>query len=100
MKLVDVFFSYKVYSEELEAVAQRFADQCVFDHSSRQERNSLSPSFVQVGENIYVGAGIPVNYTDIIAILWSSEEADDYDYESNSCRRECGHYTQVGGCDT
>ena len=61
------------------------------------ERNSKSPSFTQVGENIYVGAGLAVNYTDIIARLWGFSEAVDYDYESNSCTpgRMCGHYTQV-----
>ena len=87
----------QVYSEELEGIAQEFADRCVFDHSDRVERNSKSPSFTQVGENIYVGAGLAVNYTDIIARLWGFSEAADYDYESNSCTpgKMCGHYTQV-----
>ena len=87
----------QVYSEELEKIAQEFADRCVFDHSDKVERNSKSPSFTQVGENIYVGAGFAVNYTDIIARLWGFNEAADYDYESNSCTpgRVCGHYTQV-----
>ena len=81
----------------MEVIAQEFADRCVFDHSDRAERNSKSPSFTQVGENIYVGAGLPVNYTDIIAQRWGFNEAVDYDYDSNSCTpgRMCGHYTQV-----
>ena len=63
--------------------------------SDIQERNSRSPTFVQVGENIYVGGGLPVNYTDIVARQWGFSEAADYDYESNSCQPErmCGHYT-------
>ena len=87
----------QVYSEELEEIAQEFADRCIFDHSDREERNSKSPSFTQVGENIYIGAGLPVNYTDIIARLWGFDEAMDYNYQSNSCTpgRMCGHYTQV-----
>ena len=86
-----------MYSEELEGIAQEFANRCVFSHSDIQERDSRSPTFVQVGENVYVGGGLPVNYTDIVARQWGFSEAADYDYESNSCQPErmCGHYTQV-----
>ena len=88
---------FQVYSEELETIAQTFADRCSFTHSNRTERNSLSQSFVQVGENIYFGAGIPVNLTDIIVNRFGFSEATHYNYESNSCNpgRVCGHYTQV-----
>ena len=87
----------QIYSEELEGIAQEIADRCVFGHSDREERNSKSPSFTQVGENIYVGAGLPVNYTDIIARQWGFNEAANYNYELNSCTpgQMCGHYTQV-----
>ena len=94
----------QVYSEELEGIAQEFAERCIFDFSDTDERNSKSPSFIQVGENIaYIQSG--VNYTDIIARLWGFNEAAHYNYQSNTCTPErigwkiigrvCGHYTQV-----
>ena len=88
---------HQVYSEELETVAQTFADRCNFGHSNRTERNSLSQSFIQVGENVYLGAGLPVNLTDIIVWRLGFNESVDYNYDSNSCNpgRVCGHYTQV-----
>ena len=87
----------QVYDEELERIAQEFAERCIFGHSDRDERNFKSPSFVQVGENINIRGGFPVNYTEIIARLWGSNEAVDYNYQSNSCNlgRMCYHYTQV-----
>ena len=99
--IIGLFWTYsfyiQVYNEELEGIAQEFAERCIFDHSDREERNSKSPMFTQVGENIYVGAGLPVNYTDIIARQWGFDEAVDYNYQSNTCTpgRVCGHYTQV-----
>ena len=94
-----ILFFLQVYSQELENVAQTFADQCSFAHSNRTVRNSLSPTFVQVGvgENIYVGAGVPLNYTDVIARQFGFDEAAFYDYNTNSCQSDkvCGHYTQV-----
>ena len=86
-----------MYSEELEAVAKVFADRCVFAHSNRVERNSLSPTFTFVGENIYVGTGVTTNYTDIIARQFGFNEAASYDYDTNTCDpgAVCGHYTQV-----
>ena len=86
-----------MYSEELEVIAQEYSNRCIVGHSDREERNSKAPSFNTVGENIYLGGGIPVNYTDIVARRWGFSEAADYDYESNTCApgRMCGHYTQV-----
>ena len=87
----------QVYSTELESVAQTFADRCMFAHSDETERNSLSETFDHVGENIYVGAGLALNYTDVIAKQFGFGEAVFYDYDTNTCapNQMCGHYTQV-----
>ena len=82
-----------MYSEEL----QEFANRCIITHNNGRERSSRAPSFIVVGENIYSGVGLPVNYTDIVTQHWGFSEAAYYDYESNSYQPGgiCGHYTQV-----
>ena len=59
----------QVYSEELETIAQEFANRCIITHSDGRERSSNAPSFIVV-ENIYSGVGLPVNYTDIVTRHW------------------------------
>ena len=77
-------FSYhlflQVYSEELETIAQQFVNRCIITHSDGRERSSKAPSFIIVGDNIYSGVGLPVNYTDIITRHWGVSEAAYYDY--------------------
>ena len=45
-------FSYhlflQVYSEELETIAQQFANRCIITHSEGRERSSKAPSFIVV----------------------------------------------------
>jgi hypothetical protein len=71
------------WSPDVAAVAQAYAEQCVFQHSQGS-----------YGENLYAttGGGTP---QDVVS-SWVSEVAD-YDYASNSCAggKACGHYTQV-----
>lgn len=63
-------------------VAQRWANRCEFEHSSDSA----------YGENLYVSSN-PASAQDAVD-SWVSEVAD-YNYRSNSCAGECGHYTQV-----
>lgn len=76
------------WSAEIAAVAQAYADKCVWEHSSND-----------YGENLYAtsGGGTP---KDVVG-SWASEVAD-YDYASNSCaaNKACGHYTQVVWANT
>jgi hypothetical protein len=74
------------WSSEVAAVAQAYAENCVFKHSS----NSY-------GENLYAttGGGSP---QDVVG-SWVSE-VSDYNYGSNSCSGVCGHYTQVVWANT
>ncbi len=75
-----------VWSGEVAAVAQAYAEKCVFEHSQ-------SP----YGENLYASSGSSTP-ADVVT-SWVSEAAD-YDYASNNCSGICGHYTQVVWADT
>jgi len=75
-----------VWDEDVAAVAQAWADGCVFEHSD-------SP----YGENLYIGSGTPSAADAIQA--WA-DEAAMYDYATGGCSGVCGHYTQVVWRDT
>lgn len=70
-----------VWDPSLYAVAQAYADNCVFQHSGGP-----------YGENLYASTGSSTP-ADVVG-SWVSEVAD-YNYASNSCSGVCGHYTQV-----
>jgi pathogenesis-related protein 1 len=76
------------WSPEIAAVAQAYADKCIWEHSSNQ-----------YGENLYAtsGGGTPA---DVVG-SWASEVAD-YDYDANTCapNKACGHYTQIVWADS
>ena len=88
-----------MYNEELAGIAQAYSQTCQFQHSA----NTSSPSFSWVGENIFLGQGIAVNYTSFIVDSWSNGESPDYNFDTNMCNAGgvCGHYTQVSAhcCD-
>lgn len=69
------------WSGDIAAVAQAYAENCVFQHSNNQ-----------YGENLYAttGGGNPQG----VVGSWVSE-AKDYNYATNTCNATCGHYTQV-----
>jgi uncharacterized protein YkwD len=70
-----------VWSSDLAAVAQSWADGCKFGHSGGA-----------YGENIYATSGTATP-NDVVA-AWIAESAQ-YDYAANACSGICGHYTQV-----
>jgi pathogenesis-related protein 1 len=45
------------------------------------------------GQNMFEIAGAPASPTRVV-YEWDSESLD-YDYASNTCRKVCGHYTQL-----
>lgn len=85
-----------VWSAELAATAQAWANQCVdaaapagfIDHNP----NRSAAYAYYVGENIY-GSTNPIPPSDAVSV-WASENAN-YNYANNTCAGECGHYTQV-----
>lgn len=72
-------------------VAQNYANKCIFAHNS--QRADQGPSFVTVGENLFVTQSQDVNYTAFVQ-AWHNE-VKKYDYVSNMCSTVCGHYKQV-----
>jgi pathogenesis-related protein 1 len=45
------------------------------------------------GENLFEITGAPGTATQVVK-AWAAEDRD-YDYNSNTCRDVCGHYTQI-----
>jgi len=70
-----------VWSPTIAAVAQSYAENCVWEHSGGQ-----------YGENLYANTG--ASTPAAVVGGWVSE-VSDYDYGSSSCSGMCGHYTQV-----
>jgi hypothetical protein len=75
------------WDAELAAVAQAYADECIWEHSGGP-----------YGENLYAAAGQLASPEQVVD-SWVSEVAD-YNYGSNSCSGVCGHYTQVVWADS
>jgi uncharacterized protein YkwD len=78
-----------VWSPELGASAQAYADKCVFGHSDGK-----------YGENLFAGTGLidgkkEIDGTSVVE-AWAGESAH-YTYETNGCSsgEACGHYTQI-----
>ena len=92
-------YQLQMYNEELAGIAQTYSQTCRFQHSA----TTSSPSFSYIGENIFAGQGIAVNYTSFIVDSWSNSESPDYNFDTNMCNAGgvCGHYTQVSAhcCD-
>lgn len=79
------------WNNELAQLATTFVADCVFAHSTQQERSNKA-GFSYIGENLYMSGGFQPSGAQVSA-AWASEAAD-YDYASNSCSAVCGHYTQ------
>jgi pathogenesis-related protein 1 len=80
------------WSADAAAVAQAWADGCLYQHNSRRG---------QRGENIAASAP-PGHWTASDVVRAWADEARDYDYASNTCTsgKQCGHYTQIVWRDT
>jgi pathogenesis-related protein 1 len=75
------------WSDELATRAQQWATTLI-------ERGTYAPRREgPYGENLFEISGARANAFDVVR-AWASEQAD-YDHTTNSCRRRCGHYTQV-----
>ncbi len=77
------------WDPRLAAIAQAYADKCVYVHS-------MTPN---LGENLAVFAerpGPPNNPPSRPVAGWADEKVD-YNYATNSCAagKQCGHYTQL-----
>ena len=71
-----------IWDNDLQRLAQHWADRCVFEHSHGA-----------TGENLF--AGTADHYEPAFVVDdWVSEKKD-YHFAGNSCDGACGHYTQV-----
>jgi pathogenesis-related protein 1 len=76
-----------VWSEKLAAAAQEWADTLIAQRRFEHRPNSSH------GENLFRldgGRATPRNVVE----RWASEQAN-FNYKSNRCKGECGHYTQI-----
>lgn len=90
-------FCLQQWDENLAAFAQEYAENCTFAHSRSADRMNLVDGVSWVGENLYItSAQFYEGVTKDAIEAWYNEKSD-YDYESNTCTpgRVCGHYTQV-----
>jgi len=85
-----------VWDDELEAIAQGWADQCKWSHNGDRSKDS---TFGYVGENKYLSAASNI-YVQRPVEYWELE-AEKYDYTTMSCSSGiCTHYTQVVWADS
>jgi uncharacterized protein YkwD len=75
------------WSDPLASVAQEWADGLI---KSGQLVHSGNPKY---GENLYEIEGGAATSASVVD--WWAGEVKDYNYDSNSCRGVCGHYTQI-----
>jgi uncharacterized protein YkwD len=76
-----------VWSDNLAGVAQSWAQQLV---SEGRLHHRANPRY---GENLYLIAGAQATPNDVVS-AWAGEQKN-YDYRTNTCRSQCGHYTQI-----
>jgi uncharacterized protein YkwD len=84
------------WDPELAAIAQGWVEACVDDMAPtglidhNPGRSDSYPGYV--GENVFGSSG-GTSGPDAVA-AWAAEEPS-YDYETNTCSGDCGHYTQI-----
>jgi uncharacterized protein YkwD len=78
------------WSSKLAEFAQEWADELAERGFELQHRPSHQRPY---GENLAASTGRGLIPTQVVD-MWG-KEVKDYDYATNTCRRVCGHYTQV-----
>ncbi|XP_017544000.1 GLIPR1-like protein 1 [Pygocentrus nattereri] len=83
---------YMSWDEGLAVTARAWARNCLFVHNIYlRDSSKVHPVFKSVGENLWAGTWFRVK--DAIH-AWVNE-LQHYTYETMSCSKVCGHYTQV-----
>ncbi|XP_008588635.1 PREDICTED: GLIPR1-like protein 1, partial [Galeopterus variegatus] len=81
------------WDEGLAKMAKAWANKCKFQHNScLGQPYECYAAFEYVGENIWLG-GIRI-FTPNTAVTGWYNETEFYDFDTLSCSRVCGHYTQ------
>uniref|UniRef100_A0A493TNN1 SCP domain-containing protein n=1 Tax=Anas platyrhynchos platyrhynchos TaxID=8840 RepID=A0A493TNN1_ANAPP len=82
------------WDPDLAKTAKAWAKRCQFKHNTYlKEPGQTHPRFTSVGENIWTGSLSIFSVKEAITSWYN--EVKDYSYTANSCRRVCGHYTQI-----
>jgi len=96
-----------VWDEELEAIAQRWADQCTFEHDERRGRTMLDGT--GIGQNLYISSDSSEMDQDgldaavkFIVHDWYNEVGvfDSSNINPFAFSQATGHYTQLVWADT
>lgn len=75
---------------DLEALAMKWVDKCVFQHPT-----AADTEFSGTGQNLAISGGSQPNFTTVALENWWNEYKG-YNIESLTCSvRSCGHYTAV-----
>ncbi|XP_058165222.1 GLIPR1-like protein 1 isoform X2 [Dasypus novemcinctus] len=85
---------YMTWDEALAKTAKAWTKSCKFKNNPCSSKPNLChPNFHYVGENIWIGE-IGTFKASIPIISWYNESTF-YNFNKNSCSRECSHYKQV-----
>uniref|UniRef100_F7DWI6 SCP domain-containing protein n=1 Tax=Ornithorhynchus anatinus TaxID=9258 RepID=F7DWI6_ORNAN len=85
---------YMTWDPDLAKTARAWAKTCQFKHNIYlKQPKMVHPSFSSVGENIWTGSLSLFSASSAIQKWY--DEVQYYTYETRSCTKVCGHYTQV-----
>ncbi|CAG5927287.1 unnamed protein product, partial [Menidia menidia] len=86
---------YMTWDQGLAITARAWARHCVFEHNIHlKDVRRMHPVFPSVGENIWTGYP-PSHFNVSVALKSWVNEKEYYDYQTTSCTKICGHYTQA-----
>ncbi|KAL7982589.1 hypothetical protein Chor_010187, partial [Crotalus horridus] len=87
------------WDHDLAKTALGWAKMCEFNHNpDLQSPGKAHPNFTVIGENIWTGTIWYFNVT--LALTTWYNEVQHYNYATQSCKRICGHYTQMVWAET
>ncbi|XP_060977955.1 GLIPR1-like protein 1 [Dama dama] len=85
---------YMSWDEALAKTAEAWAKRCKFNHNSCSTQVfKCHPTFQLAGENLWLGP-LTASVTKFAVDMWY-DERKFYDFNTKSCSKICGHYTQV-----
>ncbi|NXE05620.1 GLIP1 protein, partial [Lophotis ruficrista] len=85
---------YMSWDPDLAKTAKAWAKRCLFKHNMYlRDPGQAHPKFTAVGENLWTGSVSLFTVQGAVS-LWH-KEVNNYNYDTNGCRRTCGHYTQI-----
>lgn len=88
------YFIFQSWDDGLAKTAKAWANTCRFEHNSCLSKSyECHPTFQYIGENIWLG-GLSIFSPKSAVDAWFNE-TEYYDYDTLSCTKVCGHYTQV-----